>query len=242
MGYDQVQQLPDAPNYMTAQRPLRTIGTGILLTRTLMLWSAFCLAVAVLYFANLWTPSLIAMATGEAADGRLVGVLVSVGGIVGTLVFAALAGRWNPRLLTAGLAIVALPVYLLFSVVYTSVAGMTVAVLVGFVTIGAMQALYAISPYVYPAAIRGSALGFMTALGRGVSVLIPILLGYWFAAGRSPEVTFQIFGVIVAVVGLLVFALHRTYRNRTEDPELIFVDETGTEVLRDRTDRATDKV
>jgi MFS family permease len=101
------------------------------------------------------------------------------------------------------------------------------AVLVGIVTIGGMQALYAISPYVYPAANRGAALGFMLAMGRGVSITVPILMGYLFAAGWTPTFTYQVYGVVVLIAAILILGLHRTYRGRTEDPDLVIDEDAG---------------
>lgn len=222
LGYNREQHLPEPSTKTELKGPLRTITSGILLTRTILLWSAFSLTICGLYFANLWTPSLIASATGDPATGRTVGVVLAGGAIVGSLVFSGLAGKWNPRVVTAWFALIALPVYMVFSFTYDAAPALLVAALIGAVTSGTMQAIYAISPYMYPAAIRGAALGFMVAFGRGVSVLIPILLGYWFAAGGSLELTFQVFGAVITVVGILIFILHRTYRGRTEDPELIF--------------------
>ena len=42
------------------------------------------------YFANTWTPKLIADATANAGLGVRAGVLIAFGGVLGALAFAAL--------------------------------------------------------------------------------------------------------------------------------------------------------
>ncbi|WP_052741043.1 MFS transporter [Rhodococcus erythropolis] len=218
-------ELPAPRGAADTRNPLRTVFTGTLLVRSILLWSSYALVVAALYFVNSWTPKMIADSTGNASDGRTVAILISAGGIVGSLVFAAFASRWNPRLVTVGLGVVALPIYFVFALVYDTSAGKVTAVLLGFVTISGMAALYAISPYVYPAASRGAAIGFMIGAGRGVSIAVPIAAGYLFAAGGTPALAFQISGVAMLGMGVLSWFLHRTYRGRTEDPEMVHLED-----------------
>jgi benzoate transport len=226
-GHAPADELPAARGHAADKKPLKSVFTGTFLRRTVFLWSGYSLVVGAFYFANTWTPTLIARATGNAADGRTASILISVGGILGSLGFAATAAKWNGRAVTASLLLLGLPVYILFSFTYTSGLSYLSAVLVGIVTIGGMQALYAISPYVYPAATRGTALGFMLAAGRGVSIVVPILMGYLFAAGWTPTFTFQAYGVVVLAASILIYGLHRTYRGRTEDPDLVGDEDAG---------------
>jgi benzoate transport len=226
-GHAPATELPAPHGHAANKQPLKTVFTGTLLKRTVLLWTGYSLVVAAFYFANSWTPTLITRATGNAADGRTASILMSVGGILGSLGFAAIAAKWNGRAVTAVLLLLGLPVYILFSFTYASGLSYVSAVLVGVVTIGGMQALYAISPYVYPAATRGTALGFMLGFGRGVSIIVPILMGYLFAAGWTPTFTYQAYGVVVLIAAILIYGLHRTYRGRTEDPDLVVDEDAG---------------
>lgn len=226
-GHEQADTLPDPRGRAEEKRPLRSVLTGTFLTRSLLLWVSYSLVIAAFYFANSWTPKMIADATGNAADGRSVAILISVGGIVGAVVFAILSTRWPPRLVTAALAAVGLPIYLAFASLYTTEWAKVTAVLVGMVTIGAIAAVYAISPYIYPAANRGAAVGFMIGFGRSVSIVVPIAAGYLLASGWTPELIYELSGIAMLAMGLLVFCLHRTYRGRTEDPELVIDEDEG---------------
>ncbi|NEW36035.1 MFS transporter [Nocardia cyriacigeorgica] len=224
-GHEASAQLPRPRGRAAGKPALRSVFTGTLLKRTVLLWSSYALVIAAFYFANSWTPKMIADATGSAADGRTVAILISVGGIVGSLVFAMLSIRWPARTVTAVLAAVGLPVYVLFAAVYTTQIAKAIAIAVGVVTIGAIAAIYAISPYIYPAANRGAAVGFMIGCGRSVSIAIPILVGYLLDTGWAPASILQLSGVAMLAMAALVYGLHLSYRGRTEDPELVIAED-----------------
>lgn len=221
LGYAQSDRLPAPRGGTAADSALRTVFTGTLLRRSLLLWSGYGLLIACFYFANSWTPTMIATATGSVSDGRTVGVLIGVGGIVGALAFAALSARFTPRLVTGTLLVLGLPIYVAFASLHSTGFALPIAVLVGMVTVGGVAAFNAITPSVYPTANRGAAVGFTMGFGRAVSIVVPVLMGYWFAAGGSPQTAFQFYGVVVLAAGVFVFGLHRTYRGRTEDPDLV---------------------
>ncbi len=101
MGYEQAQVLPAPHAAQSGEVNVGALFQGILRTRTLLLWAAFFCEYSAFYFANAWTPKLLSDATKDATLGVRAGVLVSVGGVIGALVFAWAASRWHPRLLTA---------------------------------------------------------------------------------------------------------------------------------------------
>ena len=61
--------------------------------RTILLWLGYTFLLAAFYFANTWTPKLLAEATGNPMLGLRVGALISAGGIVGAICFALLSLR-----------------------------------------------------------------------------------------------------------------------------------------------------
>ena len=216
-----VAELPPARGLASNRGSLHVLFTGTLLKRTIVLWSAYGLVIAAFYFSTTWTPKLIADATGDASSGRMAAVFIALGAIVGTLGFGALAAKWSGRLVASAMLLLALPIYLAFASYHTTEAAKVLTVLLGMVTIGGVSALYAISPFVYPTAHRGTAIGFMMGYGRSVSVIVPIAMGYLLQNGLTPKALYQFFGVLVLVAGLLVYCLHLSYRGRSEDPELV---------------------
>ena len=219
-GYEKADRLPEPRGKATEKGIMKTVFTGILLRRTILLWAAYGLLMATFYFVNTWTPQLVASGTGDAASGRMAGVIMALGGIIGTLGFALLSARWKPRLVLVGLFAIALPIYLAFAASYQTGYASLVAFLVGFATVAAKQAFDAITPHIYPAANRGAAVGFLMGFGRGVSIVVPIAIGYLLQAGWSATSVYQAFGIVSLIAGVLIYMLHLSYRNRTEDPEL----------------------
>ena len=62
-------------------------------------------------------------------------------------------------------------------------AAFVMAFLVGICANGSIAAFFAISPPIYPTAIRGAGVGWMMACGRFASFFAPIVTGYILAAG-----------------------------------------------------------
>lgn len=226
LRYDLVEELPAPKDEASGSRGLKEVFSGTLMRRTLLLWGGFGLLTASFYFAFSWTTTMISNATGDPSVGRSSAILMMLGGIGGALVFAACSMKWKPRVVAVAMLVSGLPVYLVFAAFYkTSFVGL-LAILVGLVTSGSIAAIYAISPHIYPAANRAAAVGFMMGFGRGVSIVVPILIGYLLKAAWTPEQVYQVFGVVMLLAGLCVLGLHRTYRGRTEDPELVHNEDT----------------
>ena len=70
--------------------------------------------------------------------------------------------------------------------------------------LGAWGALYAVSPEIYPTALRGTGSGGAAAFGRLASIIAPLAVPWLLAAGGS-GLAFASFGVafVVAMVGAL---------------------------------------
>ncbi len=203
------------------QNVVQMIFGGKMLGRTMLLWFGYACLMAAFYFANTWTPRLVVtyltnpanggMALKDAqAIGNNAGVLVAVGGVVGALLFAFLARRVHPRLLTAYTLLWGLAAYVIYANVFRSTsAALLAAVGVGIAANGGVAAFYAISPSVYPTAARGTGVGWMVGFGRVVSILAPIVSGYLIDGGMGSQTLYQIYGVILAIGALLVFMLHK---------------------------------
>jgi hypothetical protein len=76
----------------------------------------------------------------------------------------------------------------------TSVA-MIIGALLGVVTSANVAGFYATTPALFPAALRGTGIGWMVGIGRLVSIVSPILVGYLLAGGWKAENIFMLFGV-----------------------------------------------
>ncbi len=155
--------------------------------------------------------------SAAASYGTNAGVLVSFGGVAGALIFAALAKRIHPRMLTAYTLLWGLIIYVLYANLFkTPALALILAVGVGMAANGGIVAFYAISPAIYPTAARGTGVGWMIGFGRGVAILAPIIAGYLLDGGMAASTLYQIFGVIMLLGALCVIALHRTFKGESE--------------------------
>ncbi len=223
LGYERATELPPAYSEKAGKVAVSTLFHGVLARRTTLLWIGFFCQYASFYFANTWTPKLLSDATSDATLGVRAGVLVSVGGVVGALVFAWLASKVHPRLLTAGLAFFGgLVSFGLYAIYFgTPSLALGLALVVGFTTNGGNAAYYAISPPVYPTGARATGVGWMIGIGRIGSIIAPVVAGYLLAAAISGPGLYRIFGVVIAIGGVMVYFLHRSYRGQEEDADKV---------------------
>lgn len=228
LGHAPVDELPEPVSTPHSRSLRHSTFSGLMLTRTIWLWTGFGLLTAAFYFANTWSAKLLSDATKDTQTGINAGVLVAVGGVIGSLLMAALNTRFRPRLVTATFMFLACFAFLAYANFFTSVnAAYLLAVVVGIFATGAIIGTYAIAPHTYPTAVRASSVGLMIATVRAVSFVAPILVGYLLAAGWTPKGTYQAFAVLLVLAAGCMVMLDRTYRGRSEDPEEAVRESTG---------------
>lgn len=213
LGLPQEATLP-ARSAGTARSSLREGACqGVMARRTILLWLSYGLLIASFYFANSFTAKLVAQSTGSTDIGIIAQALVAAGGVVGALAFAALSSRIHPRLVTAMVLAFGTLAFFAFANFFTVTSlVMVLAVMVGIAANGGLAAYHAISPTIYPAGVRTTAVGMMMGFGRAVAFLAPNLAALLLARGFTPSGVYQFYGVALAVASVTVWALHRTYR------------------------------
>jgi benzoate transport len=220
LGYPRATVLPAALEPGEMHVTHKALFHGIMLPRTISLWLAYACVIAAFYFANTWTAKLISDASGNVTLGARTGVLIAVGGILGALLFAALSLKIRPRIVTVAMMFAGAIVFVLYANNYqTTAIALTLAVLVGVVANGGIAAFYAISPFVFPTTARGTGVGLMIGIGRGVAIVAPILTGYLLKAGWTPQDMYQLFAGFFVVAAIATVVLDRTYRGRSENPD-----------------------
>ncbi|ASN51600.1 MFS transporter [Sinomonas sp. R1AF57] len=226
MGRPALAELPS----MASGAPVRgnaavreVLGTEKLF-RTVMLWIGYAFLVAAYYFANTWTPKIMAGVSGNDSLGVTVGTVANFGGILGCFIFSALAIRYRSNRLLAGSLVAAGAAYVVFGLAFSQVAlAVALAVLLGILTTAGIAGFYAIAPGVYSAGARATGLGWMIGLGRLISIVAPILVGYLISGGWAPQNIFFLFalpllGAAAAVVALGV-SLRRAGAGRAGEPQ-----------------------
>lgn len=182
--------------------------------RTALVWVAFIAAQLMFYFASSWTPSLLLKAGMSSQQGISGGVLFSLGGVTGAVLFGLLAARAGTRRLTAAYFGVGALALILFSFSLGTLAtALVVAVLVGLFLNGTVSGMTVIIPSLYPAEARATALGLAVAVSRLGAVLAPLIAGFLLQSGWAPGSMFRVFAIPGALGALAVLLLARFGRS-----------------------------
>lgn len=213
IGVPHADVLPAPVAAVTRPSLRKDVFQGIMLRRTLLLWVSYGLLIASFYFANGLTAKLVAQSTGNADIGIKAQALVAVGGVVGALLFAAFSSRLHPRLVTCLVMIFGFFAFYAFAQFFeNSSLVFVLAVLIGISVNGGVAAYYAISPPIYPTTIRASAVGMMMGFGRIIAFMAPNIATFLEGRGLLPPDLYRLYGGILIIAAIAVFALHRTYR------------------------------
>jgi AAHS family 4-hydroxybenzoate transporter-like MFS transporter len=172
---------------------------------TWLIWAAFvCNSLALYSFVN-WLPTVLT-AAGMSLEHALRGsMLFNFGGVVGAVGGATLIGRYGSRRVGTGIAITG--AIAAAAVGFTVMAGGSGAqgwllawvVMAGFSFNGMQNFLYAVAANAYPTRIRGSGVGWASAVARAGGVLSSVVGSAVFSLGLSAP---QFFYVIAAIVVL----------------------------------------
>lgn len=181
-----------------------------LLPSTLLIWLSFFLVMFGFYFVLSWTPRLLVSAGLSNQQGITGGVLLNVGGIVGTSLIGLLAARFRmARVLTIYLLANAVLMSVFVSLLADLNVAFFVALLIGIFVNGCVAGLYALTPSIYDSTQRVTGLGWAIGIGRVGAILSPLVAGKLINASWQPAQLFTLFGgafVLAAVAVLLLQA------------------------------------
>lgn len=190
------------------------LSTRKLMVTTLMLSTAFFAVMLSFYFVLSWTPKILVDAGMSTSQGMSGGVILNVGGIVGSMLLGYISSRLDIGKLIAVYMFVTVVLMVMFSTVTvfnTSMLMLTVCV--GFFIYGSIVGLYALAPQLYPARSRSAGLSIAIGVGRIGGVLSPILAGALFDYGWDKEDGYILFAVPLLLAVALVVQL-AARRNR----------------------------
>ena len=175
---------------------------------TLMFFQAFFMCLLMVYGLGSWLPKLITMAGYGFGSSLMFLLFLNIGGIIGAIGGGWLSDRFHPRpvlMLFFTLAAVSLALLGFKSHVAVLYFLVTVA---GATTIGSQILLYAYVAQFYPTAIRSTALGWSSGVGRIGAILGPVLGGALLAMQLSHQMNFLAFVVpgALAVIAIMLTA------------------------------------
>lgn len=184
---------------------------GRYLRVSIALWVASFMGLLLVYGLNTWLPTIMGEAGYSITAGVGLLLWLNIGAVIGLLVAGQISdarGNKPTVLLWFGLAAFFLA---LLSIKMDSTFLVYAAVtLAGIFVFSAQVLVYAFVGHLYPAAIRGTALGMAAGVGRIGAIVGPFLGGALVTAGVAYPWGFFVFAgaAVLAVVALLTVPAH----------------------------------
>lgn len=174
---------------------------------SILLWLAFFSIMFSFYFISSWTPALLKEAGMTVEQSVSIGMMISLGGTVGALLYGLLATYWRAKSVLLFFTVVAAGVVVLFILSSTVLwLAMVLGILVGALINGCISGLYTLNPSVYAADIRSTGVGTAIGVGRIGAILAPTIAGLLLDQGWDKQDLY----IGVAIV-LLISTVALTY-------------------------------
>jgi benzoate transport len=209
MGHTAAAALPEIPADVR-KRSVADIFAPALLASTVIVTLAYFFHITTFYFIVKWVPKIVVDLGFAASSAAGVLVWANVGGALGGGVFGLLTQRYSVKALTIGVLVLSTVMVTLFGRTPADLERLSlICAVAGFCTNAGIVGLYAIIAQAFPTHVRAFGTGFTVGVGRGGSVLAPIIAGFLFAAGYSlPTVALMLaFGSLFAAGMLLMLKL-----------------------------------
>jgi MFS family permease len=209
MGKSAVDALPDVKAEL-----VRTAKSSLFESKymrsTLILAGAYFLHITTFYFILKWTGVIVQDRGFDPSQAGRVLSWLNVGGAAGGAMLGVLTLRYDLKKLTIGamvLAFVFVSIYGSAPPVLTQI--MVLCIVAGFFTNAAINGMYAMFAHVYPTQLRAQGTGFAIGVGRGGSILAPIIAGLLFEGGMGVPTVAVIMacGSLSAAVAILFLKL-----------------------------------
>ena len=223
MGHAAVSALPVIPEAVRKRSVSDLFAPGLIAT-TLLVALGYFFHVTTFYFVIKWTPNIVTAMNFPASSAAGVLVWANVGGAIGGAVLGLLTLRFSVKRLTIGAMLMSTVMVTIFG--YTPPDLQKLAMMVafsGFFTNGAIVGMYAIFAQAFPTHVRAGGTGFGIGVGRGGSVLAPIIAGFLFDAAQPLSTV-----AMVMALGSLFAAIAVSFlKLRPDDNQAETADEGG---------------
>lgn len=207
-------KLPESESYLAAKSApagtqavsrSRDVVKGVYLRVSIGLWLASFMGLLLVYGLNTWLPKIMGEAGYSIRAGTGLLLVLNVGAVIGLLVAGAISdSRGNKPTVLAWFGLAAVFLALLSIKMNTSLLVYAAVLLTGIFVFSAQVLVYAFVGHLYPAQIRGTALGMAAGVGRVGAIVGPSIGGAMVTAGIAYPWGFYGFALaaLLAVVAL----------------------------------------
>ena len=201
-------KLPAKTEKVKTKLPISQLFSEKYLHSTLLIWTAFFAIMFSFYFISSWTPALLKEAGMTTEQSVSVGMMISLGGTCGALIYGLLASRWTARgvlILFTVLSSAATVIFILSSSVLWI--AMVFGILVGVLMNGCISGLYTLNPLTYDADIRSTGVGWSIGIGRIGAILAPTIAGQLLDMGWDKQSLYVGVGFVMLISTVAIFFL-----------------------------------
>jgi len=212
MGHATIRALPELSSD-ARQRSVSDILAPGLLGTTVIVAAAYFFHIMTFYFVLKWVPKIVADMGFTASSAAGVLVWANVGGAIGGAVLGILTQRFNVKALTIGAMLLSTVLVAVFGRSPEDLARLSMlCAFAGFFTNGAIVGMYAIFAKAFPTHVRATGTGVSIGVGRGGSVLGPIIAGFLFDGGVGLPTVALVMGLgsLLAAGVLMLLTLEPT--------------------------------
>ncbi|MFF7899911.1 MFS transporter [Streptomyces sp. NPDC007920] len=210
-------RLPESEAFTQAKQatgarrvPLTELLKPVYLRAGIGIWVASFMGLLLVYGLNTWLPKLMNDAGYPVPTAVTQLLILNVGGVVGLVVGGFVADRRGIKGTILGWFAVSVVMLGCLSVKMSSDILLNVVVfLTGVFVFSAMVLVYAYVTHFYPAAVRGTALGSASGIGRIGSIVGPTITGALVTAGIGHPWGFYFFAAVAVLGFLAVLTLPR---------------------------------
>ena len=199
--------LPQAARFVVEERRMPGMTVAHLFrdgraVRTVLVWVMQFMNLCNLYFLTSWLPTVINSAGHSVRLAVVATALFQFAGVVGTLAFAQVAGRFHPCAALGVLYLAGGAFVVLTGLSADAATPVLLAVAcAGFCIVGAQNACNAVSAMLYPTFMRSTGVGWAQGIGRIGSIIGPLAGGVILSLHWAPRSVF-----LVAVAPTLIGA------------------------------------
>ena len=205
-GHPSIEALQDAvvPANKKAN-PISELLSAANRRSTLLLWLAFFTTMFGFYFVNSWTPRLLVTAGMTESQGITGGLMLTLGGIFGAVLYGVIASKWNSKMVLVAFTVLSSVMIVVFISSASVIAlALGAGVLVGMLINGCIAGLYTLAPSLYPASVRSTGVGWGIGIGRIGAIIAPLITGALLDASWSAVQLYLAVGAVVLISAVAV--------------------------------------
>ena len=206
MGHSEVTELPQAEGQIQARGVSSLFGEDLTRSTTL-LWSAFFMCFAALYFLTSWIPKLASEAGLALELAIYAGAIFNFGAVIGIATSGYLSQLLGLRRTIAMFLMLAAAVMAAFGFASESVLILILFAFIGFFVQGGFVGLYAVAARLYVTEVRTTGIGWAIGAGRTGAIVGPYIGGLLIAAGLGIAANFRWFALTLILAGVFTLMI-----------------------------------